>query len=70
LARINSKQVDNKALLHGLIASVVALGAAGGRDNLHRAGDLLRDMASNPGVDSETAAVIGDILVAVDGVGR
>ena len=59
--------IDNKALLHGLIASVVALGAAGGRDNLCRAGNVLRDIASNPAVDSQTAAVIGDILVAVDG---
>jgi hypothetical protein len=63
-----ARTVDSKALLHGLIASVVALGSAGGRDSLHRAGNILRDIAADPALDSQTAAVIGDILVAVDGV--
>jgi hypothetical protein len=31
---------------------------------------MLRNIAASPNVDSETAAVIEDILVAVDGIGR
>lgn len=68
--RNDRPSIHSQALLHGLIASVVALGTASGRDNLHRAGNMLRNIAASPNVDSETAAVIEDILVAVDGIGR
>ena len=58
--------MHTQPVIHALIASFLALGTAGGEKYLKRAGNLLRDLAHDPAVDTSTAAILEDILAGVD----
>jgi hypothetical protein len=62
-----SQKVETQPVIHALIAAFVALGTAGGKRYMGRAGEFLRDLSFDPAVDPRTAAILQDILAAVDG---
>jgi hypothetical protein len=61
-----SQKVQTQPVVHALIAAFMALGWAGGKRYMNRAGEFLRDLSFDPAVDPNTAAILRDILAAVD----
>jgi hypothetical protein len=56
---------STQPVVHALIASVVALGSAGGKGSLSRATHILSDIANDPRTGADTSEILQDIVTTV-----